>query len=210
MIGCSVRLHFFNQSRANANSPPNDNQQQPFLTLIKVLLLPHQANTFRHYSGILSVSFLWWGFFTTFLDNLTKIKDYKMQIKHRDSQIINEILLVAKSEPIVIFIIFKHLTTNSPGIFHLQRGILSISPFTLVKVLEFKDNREVHRMITQTNSTLPVVTLRRIFGTTRCLGAAFSASHQPSSLELTTKKVKILQQKKKVKHYQRQHRSIQV
>ena len=135
------------------------------------------------------------------VDNLTKIKDYKMQIKNWDSQIMNEILLVAKSEPIVIFIIFKHLTTNSPGIFHLQRGILSISPFTLVKVLEFKDNREVHRMITQTNSTLPVVTLRRIFGTTRCLGAAFSASHQPSSLELTTKKVKILQQKKKVKHY---------
>ena len=118
------------------------------------------------------------------VDNLTKIKDYKMQIKHWDSQIMNEILLVAKSEPIVIFITFKHLTTNSPGIFHLQRGILSISPFTLVKVLEFKDNGEVHKIITQTNSKLPVVTLRRVFGTTPCFPAAFSASHQPSSLEL--------------------------
>ena len=113
-----------------------------------------------------------------------------MQIKHWDSQIINEILLVAKSEPIVIFIIFKHVTTNSTGIFHLQRGILHISAFTLAKVLEFKDNGEVNRMIIHTNSKLPVVTLRRVFGTTPCLPAAFSASHQPSSLKSTTKKLK--------------------
>ena len=131
MVGCSVRLEFFNQSQSSAHKhkQSKDNQLKPFLTFIKVLLLKHQANTFLHYSGILSVSFLWWGFFTTFLDNLTKIKDYKMQIKHWDSQIINEILLVAKSEPIVIFIIFKHVTTNSTGIFHLQRGHITYITF---------------------------------------------------------------------------------
>ena len=74
--------------------------------------------------------------------------------------------------------------------FTCNEGILHISPFTLVKVLEFKDNGEVHRIITQTNSKLPVVTLRRVFGTTPCLPAAFSASHQPSSLKSTTKKLK--------------------
>jgi hypothetical protein len=65
------------------------------------------------------------------------------------------------------------------------------SPFTLAKVLEFKNNAEVHMMITQTNSKLPVLTLRRVFGTTPCFPAAFSASHQPSSLEFKTKKRKI-------------------
>ena len=60
-------------------------------------------------------------------------------------------------------------------------------------------------MMAQTNSKPAVITLRRVFGTMPCFPAAFSASHQPSSLELTTKNkndlnVKILQQEKKVQH----------
>jgi len=45
--------------------------------------------------------------------------------------------------------------------------------------------------ITQTN--LFISTLRRVLATTPCFPAAFSASHQPSSLELATKNNKDLQ-----------------
>ena len=45
--------------------------------------------------------------------------------------------------------------------------------------------------ITQTN--LFILTLRRVLGTTPRFPAAFSASHQPSTLKLTTKNNKDLQ-----------------
>ena len=64
-------------------------------------------------------------------------------------------------------------------------------PFTLDKILKFKNKTEVYMKITQTN--LFVSTLRRVLGTTPCFPAAFSAFHQPSSLELTTKNNKDFQ-----------------
>jgi len=75
--------------------------------------------------------------------------------------------------------------------------------FTLTIVLEFKNNGEVYMIITPTNSKLPVLTLRRVFGTTPCFPAAFSASHQPSSLEFTTKIRKIY----KLKYFNRKKSS---
>ena len=42
-----------------------------------------------------------------------------MHVKHWNAQIIKTL---AKSEPIVIFMIFKQVTSNSTGNFHLQRG----------------------------------------------------------------------------------------